>query len=107
MEDNPARGRPRSPSPMQWYLVAILVGLGSYAGTVVAGRNWDAPMEVMEVPPARAGSWEQALHLMGAKDRLLLLRASSLEARKRLVTASVMWLARSMCCPFAFGTTRT
>ncbi|MDP9473939.1 MAG: erythromycin esterase family protein, partial [Chloroflexota bacterium] len=50
----------------------VLVGFGSYEGTVVAGRRWDAPMEVMEVPPARAGSWERALHLMDAQDRLLL-----------------------------------
>ena len=26
------------------------------------GGSWDAPMEVMPVPPARAGSWEHALH---------------------------------------------
>ena len=31
-------------------------------------------MEVMAVPPARAGSWEHALHLMEAEDRLLLFR---------------------------------
>jgi erythromycin esterase len=52
----------------------VLVGFGSYEGTVVAGRSWGAPMEVMEVPPARAGSWEHALHLMEAQDRLLLFR---------------------------------
>jgi erythromycin esterase len=52
----------------------VLVGFGSYAGTVVAGRSWGAPMQVMEVPPARSGSWEHALHLMEAQDRLLLFR---------------------------------
>jgi erythromycin esterase-like protein len=52
----------------------VLVGFGSAAGTVVAGRQWDAPMEVMRVPPARDGSWEHALHLMGAEDRLLLFQ---------------------------------
>jgi erythromycin esterase len=50
----------------------VLAGFGSSQGTVVAGRSWDAPMEVMPVPPARAGSWEHALHLMEAEDRLLL-----------------------------------
>jgi erythromycin esterase-like protein len=50
----------------------VLAGFGSYQGTVVAGRSWDAPMEVMTVPPARAGSWENALHQMDAQDRLLL-----------------------------------
>jgi erythromycin esterase-like protein len=52
----------------------VLVGFGSYEGTVIAGRSWDAPMEIMPVPPARSGSWEHALHLMDAEDRLLLFR---------------------------------
>jgi erythromycin esterase len=52
----------------------VLVGFGSHSGTVVAGRSWGAPMQVMEVPPARSGSWEHALHLMEAQDRLLLFR---------------------------------
>ncbi len=52
----------------------VLVGFGSHEGTVIAGRAWDAPMEEMPVPPARAGSWEHALHLMDAQDRLLLFR---------------------------------
>ncbi len=50
----------------------VLAGFGSYEGTVIAGRQWDAPMEVMNVPPARTGSWENALHTMNAEDRLLL-----------------------------------
>jgi erythromycin esterase-like protein len=52
----------------------VLAGFGSNEGTVVAGRSWGAPMEVMDVPPAKPGSWEHALHLMGAEDRLLLFR---------------------------------
>src|SRR5205823_9915660 len=32
-----------------------------------------APLERMEVPPARAGSWEDILHDLSADDRLLLL----------------------------------
>jgi erythromycin esterase-like protein len=52
----------------------VLAGFGSAAGTVIAGRQWDAPLEVMPVPPARSGSWEHALHLMGAEDRLLLFQ---------------------------------
>lgn len=50
----------------------LLVGFGSYQGSVIAGRAWDAPPEVMPVPPARAGSWEHALHLLDGEDRLLL-----------------------------------
>jgi erythromycin esterase len=40
----------------------VLVGFGSYRGTVVAGRGWGAPMELMTVPPARPGSLESVLH---------------------------------------------
>ncbi len=49
-----------------------LVGFGSFKGSVIAGAEWDAPMEVMTVPPARQGSWEHALHEAEAKDKLLL-----------------------------------
>jgi erythromycin esterase-like protein len=50
----------------------VLVGFGSYRGSVIAGKEWDAPMERMEVPPGREGSWEQVLHGAGAADRLLI-----------------------------------
>jgi len=51
----------------------VLVGFGSYVGSVIAGRQWDAPMERMGVPPAREGSWEELLHLAVGSDRLLIL----------------------------------
>src|SRR5438552_19038500 len=51
----------------------LLVGFGCYRGSVIAGGEWEAPMESMEVPPARRGSWEDVLHRPGAEDRLLLL----------------------------------
>jgi erythromycin esterase-like protein len=51
----------------------VLVGFGSYRGTVIAGDEWEAPMEVMRVPPAREWSWEDILHRVGASDQLLLL----------------------------------
>ena len=51
---------------------ALLVGFGSYEGTVIAGRDWDAPMETMRVPPAQPASWEAELHGAGAENRLLI-----------------------------------
>ncbi len=39
-----------------------LVGFGTYAGEVLAGRAWGAPGEVMKLPEARAGSIENQLH---------------------------------------------
>lgn len=50
-----------------------LVGFGSYKGTVMAGDEWGAPMQVMTVPEAKKGSWEQLLHETGAEDKILLL----------------------------------
>jgi erythromycin esterase len=40
----------------------VLIGFGSYGGTVVAGGSWGAPMELMAVPPGRRGSLEDVLH---------------------------------------------
>jgi erythromycin esterase-like protein len=51
----------------------VLVGFGSHRGTVIAGDEWDAPMQVMEVPPGREGSWEDVLHRAGETNKLLLL----------------------------------
>src|SRR5207237_8877290 len=51
----------------------VLVGFGSHRGTVIAGREWDAPMEVLRVPPGRPDSWEDVLHRAGATDKPLLL----------------------------------
>jgi erythromycin esterase-like protein len=51
----------------------VLVGFGSHRGTVIAGDEWDAPMEVMDVPPGREGSWEDILHRAGETNKLLLL----------------------------------
>lgn len=51
----------------------VLVGFGSHRGSVIAGDEWDAPMERMRVPHARSGSWEDVLHRACGGDRLLLL----------------------------------
>jgi erythromycin esterase len=39
-----------------------LAGFSSYKGTVIAGEEWGATMEVMEVPEAKNGSIESILH---------------------------------------------
>jgi erythromycin esterase-like protein len=51
----------------------VLVGFGSYQGTVMAGRRWGAPMEIMDLPAGRKGSWENLLHQAGIPDKLLLM----------------------------------
>ena len=50
----------------------VLVGFGTYRGTVIAGDEWGAPMRRMRVPPAREGSFEDAIHASEVGDALLL-----------------------------------
>ncbi len=50
----------------------VLVGFGSYRGSVIAGEEWEAPMERVRVPEGRAGSWEDVLHRAFGGDRLLV-----------------------------------
>jgi erythromycin esterase-like protein len=50
----------------------VLVGFGSYMGTVVAGSYWDAPPQIMEVPPAPEDSWEGLMHQADRQDKLIL-----------------------------------
>ncbi len=51
----------------------VLVGFGSYRGSVVAARAWGAEMERMRVPEAQAASWEAVFREAGRGDRLLIL----------------------------------
>ena len=50
----------------------FLLGFASYRGTVIAGRRWESPAEVMTVPPARGGSWDEVIHRTSSADALLL-----------------------------------
>jgi erythromycin esterase-like protein len=54
----------------------VLVGFGTWRGTVVAGDEWGAPMQRMFVPDARSGSWEHAAHLARRGDLLLVFDGS-------------------------------
>jgi erythromycin esterase len=50
----------------------MLVGFGSYEGSVIAAAEWGAPMARLPVPPARSGSWEALLHEVAPEDRLIV-----------------------------------
>lgn len=53
----------------------VLVGFGTYQGTVVAGESWGAPMRLMPVPPARPGSLEAVLSAAAPAEALLIFPA--------------------------------
>ena len=59
----------------------VIVGFGSYQGSVIAGRSWGASMEKMEVPPAMANSIEEILHHESAENKLLLLNRAGLKEK--------------------------
>jgi erythromycin esterase-like protein len=51
----------------------VLVGFGSYKGSVIAGRSWGSEMHNIPLPPARDKSWEHYMHQAGSEDQLLLM----------------------------------
>jgi erythromycin esterase len=50
----------------------VLVGFGSAKGSVIAGKNWGAPMQKMNVPQAKKGSWEDLMHNTKYENKILI-----------------------------------
>ncbi len=59
---------------------ARLIGFGTHSGTVAAATDWDDPMEVKQVRPSLAGSYERVSHEAGVERFLLDLRQGVNEA---------------------------
>jgi erythromycin esterase-like protein len=55
-----------------------LAGFATYSGTVIAGEDWGANMQEMEVPPAKKGSIESMLHEQN-KDGYILFNSQNEE----------------------------
>lgn len=51
----------------------VLVGFSTHHGSVIAGEEWGAPMEVMRVPAARRYSYDELLHDARAGEDLLVI----------------------------------
>jgi erythromycin esterase len=51
----------------------VLVGFGSNKGTVMASKRCGAKMQIMQMPEAVKGSWENLLHQAGKQNKLLLM----------------------------------
>ena len=47
-----------------------LVGFGTYEGEVIASHAWDGDIEIMPVPPAKPGSYDDLLHQAAVKSGL-------------------------------------
>jgi erythromycin esterase-like protein len=50
----------------------LLVGFGSYSGSVMAGSSWGAPMQKMKVPKGIEGSLERQLHKSDPANKLII-----------------------------------
>jgi erythromycin esterase len=46
----------------------VLVGFGTYKGSVIAAKEWGEPMESMTVPAAINGRWDSFLHSLDDDD---------------------------------------
>ncbi len=66
---------------------AFLVGFGTSRGTVIAGREWDSPMERMHVPDARETSYEAAMEQSGVGDSIFIFDRENKSAHERLTGA--------------------
>jgi erythromycin esterase-like protein len=53
----------------------VLVGFGTYEGTVTAATAWGGPPELKVVPPAAAGTYEDLFHQVGEPRFFLPLRS--------------------------------
>jgi protein-L-isoaspartate(D-aspartate) O-methyltransferase len=75
---------------------AVLIGFGTHAGTVAAASDWDQPMQVMQVKPSRADSFERLFHEAGghapgvARSLLDLREDASGEGQRRQVRDALL-----------------
>lgn len=67
---------------------AYLIGFGTHCGTVAAANDWDGPMQVMQVRPSHARSYERQFHdshvpacLLGLRHADAALHAALMEPR--------------------------
>jgi erythromycin esterase-like protein len=58
-----------------------LIGFGSYKGSVIAGSEWGAPMQVLPVPEAREGSIEYQFNREGSHNRYFLFTTEDIQDR--------------------------
>jgi erythromycin esterase len=68
---------------------STLVGFGTHSGTVIAAREWGEPMQIMAVPNAIEGSWDNVLHdINNGNDTLLVFKGSNGQDSKKYESTS-------------------
>ncbi|HJR30920.1 MAG TPA: erythromycin esterase family protein, partial [Pseudomonas sp.] len=69
---------------------AVLIGMGTDHGTVAAADDWDEPMQIKQVNPALADSWEQLFLQAGVPAALLDWRTSPSEELLDVLAESLL-----------------
>jgi protein-L-isoaspartate(D-aspartate) O-methyltransferase len=70
----------------KWGDDAYLIGFGTDHGTVAAASHWDGPMEIKQVRPSRADSYESLCHRTDIDRMLLPLREPHDESLRPALT---------------------
>ncbi|HUQ47703.1 MAG TPA: erythromycin esterase family protein [Gemmatimonadaceae bacterium] len=63
----------------------FLAGFGTHHGSVIAGKEWGAPMEEMKVPDAKEGSYEHAIDQAEVGDSLFIFDRDDEAAHEHLL----------------------
>lgn len=74
---------------------AYLVGFGTHSGTVAAASNWDGPMEIKDVRPSLAESYEAVFHATGIPRFMLNLRDGPAGDARQALMPRRGWRGRS------------
>lgn len=61
------------------------IGFGTHHGTVIAAQRWGEPAEVMTVPKAEKGSWEDLVHQAGPYNKYLLFTEENQDVFRDIV----------------------
>lgn len=71
-----------------WGQDAVLIGMGTDHGQVAAADDWDGEIQIKEVRPARADSWEHQFHQTGLGAALLDWRDPRRQALREALASS-------------------
>jgi len=65
---------------------AFLIGFGTNDGTVAAARDWDGPMEIMNIRPAHPQSYEHLFHLTNLPGLILPVHRDAQSGFKEMLS---------------------
>lgn len=77
-------------SRIAWGRDAVLIGMGTDHGQVAAADDWDGEMQIKDIRPARADSWEHQFHRSGLGAALLDWRDPQRQALREALSISLL-----------------